>query len=191
MTARALPVVARCQNALPDYYGGYVRGAVFMRGGQFLAGTEELDVPDSLVADAFKPDTAHAYSSIEDAKLAADALAEHAARFVPPQEPLPDEYDITKTPQSVECSEWRSIDECNEVKTHVGELHEPNQDIQFFAGIERSHQGGDCDISWSGPFASREDAGKAADDLFIEADASATSYTEPDWSSVRVTPGMR
>lgn len=197
MTTPKLPVVARCQNAHEYRTGGYLRGVVFMDAGQFRPGTEDLFDYDSLNGSNFQPDSTMIFPTIEAAKDAADAIAVTIASIPWPEDPLLPEDDITQTIKSVEKSKWSNIDAEVELRTHVGELHEPDKPIQYFGGIERSWRGGGENdvIRWSRPYATREEAGKAADEMYLETEAAefGFEYGEPESTTVMniASPGMR
>lgn len=150
------PLVSRCLQVHGTYWGYYLRGVVYMRDGRFLAGVEYLFEQESLTALAFRLEPSEEHLTIEQARSTADAIASDLAGLVPEPKPVAEDHDITKTVQSVESFPWRFINDLDEVKTHLGELHEPGQERQFFAGIELSHRGGESDIDWKGPFATRE-----------------------------------
>ncbi|MAG68319.1 MAG: hypothetical protein CMK74_20990 [Pseudomonadales bacterium] len=150
------PVVSRCTRVHETYWGYHLRGVVFMCDGSFLAGVEYLFEQGSLTALAFKLVPSELYFTIDQTGFAAAAVASDLAGLVPEPKPVAEDHDITKTVQSVESFPWRFINDLDEVKTHLGELHEPGQERQFYAGIELSHRGGESDIEWKGPFATRE-----------------------------------
>jgi hypothetical protein len=186
MEGQKYPVVARSDYAYPNHWGSYLRGVVFMRAGRFCAGTEELFEPDSMKAMAFTFPAGEGHQTVEEAKVEADVLANTVASIEQPEDLLPEESDITKYIQSIEESKWTTIEALEEVKTHIGLLRDPEDGDQYYAGIERSYNGGDSEIVWChGPLGTIDCAQSAASELLMEA---MEPVEEP---VVRRSPGMR
>lgn len=179
------PVVGRCHDVHDDWQGGFLRGIVFMRNGEFCAGVEELWEPDSLTATNITFSEGPGFTtSAEALKVAANKArdASQASRLqYEPESGLSNELEICSIKETL----WIAVDELDEIKGHVGFLSTEEDRDQYYAGIERSHRGGESEIGWYGPYQSAAEAEVVRDELMTE------EQMPPEPESAPSAPGMR
>lgn len=179
------PVVGRCNDMHDDYQGSLLRGIIFMRNGDFCAGVEELGGPDSLTAsDITFPEGPH-FKTYDEAVQAADNLAHDASQANKLR--YESDSDQSNDPEisTVKQTSWVSVDELDEIRSHVGRITTEEDGEQYYAGIERSHRGGDSEIGWYGPYPSAYEAEVARGELTEE------ELMPPEPEPVLSAPGMR